>query len=662
MSIVSPGVKLNAAQESAATHGVVRGSATTCDPLLIIAGAGTGKTNTLAHRAANLMACGVPANRMLLLTFTRNAATEMSARIHGILPATPGAASSKMPWAGTFHSVGLRLLKLHGGGAGLEKRFTILDQDDAVALMTGAALGCDTKSTTLPTPAEALAIYSFGVNARLPTDVVLSQRYPGWTDQLADLQRLFQRYVKDKRSSNVVDFDDLLLLWLQLFERPKTARALRQMFDHILVDEYQDTNALQAEILKRLTPDGCGLTVVGDDAQAIYSFRAADVRNILDFRAQYGPKAKIIKLEENYRSTSAILDASNAVIDLASARFDKTLRANSNDGAKPRLVTVADESEQTRYVIKVLLANQRAGISLDQQVVLFRSARDCADLERELVKLNIPYVKSGGQTLVDAKFIKDATAVVRWASNSRDVVAAHRVLELMPGIGPATAGKLIKKVRDRRLYRYLKAFAPPAMATKQWPEFVKLMRALRSSKAAWPKQMVDVHVWCASLRTKPEDGGQRFDQDAATLAALTSGFKSRRKFLEAVAVEPSDAMTSGNGTASAGRLTISTIHSAKGREFEAVFVLNAVEGCVPSARSREDTDLIEEERRLLYVAMTRAKRQLTLLLPQEISGWPGTADYGAVTRTRFIPANILHHFKHTTQVAKRRGLTLTFLE
>lgn len=663
--------KLNPAQQSAVNYGVTKSSAATCGPLLIIAGAGSGKTRTLAERAANLIARGIPPNRILMLTFTRNAAAEMSQRVQGIvtqqMTGNNWGRHFKMPWSGTFHGTGLKLLRLHREAAGLDKHISILDQNGAVAVMSRAraTFGNDDSDTTLPDAASAQRIYSFAINAQQPLRSVLARRFPEWLHQHDQLDQLFKRYTRNKRQSSLLDFDDLLLLWLKLFTDRSAARSLKSMFDHVLVDEYQDTNALQAAILWKMAPNGKGLTVVGDDDQAIYSFRSADVRNILDFPDQFTPRAKIITLQDNYRSTAAILDASNAVIGLAKTRFDKTLQANNERGGKPALVTVADEVEQARYVVERVLTNLNGGIGLAQQAVLYRNDAHCAEVERELVRQNVSYSKSGGHKLTDAKGVKDVLAVLQWASRSRDVVAARHMLQLMPGIGPVKADAVIATVRNRRLLPALKAFKPPAKVAPNWRKFVQLMRSLRSKRASWPGQIAAVHAWCKRIGDADQNETEkRGERDVATLTVLAANSKSRRRFLEALALEPHDLSVDGDAEP-AESLTLSTIHSAKGREFEAVFVLNAVEGCLPNSQSHGDEDKLDEERRLLYVAMTRAKNQLTIMLPEDVEGSssfgssPALAD--VVARSRFIPKEIVRHFDKLKEVPEATGFRLTFI-
>jgi len=376
---------LNAEQRSAVEHGVVTIGANVAGPLLVIAGAGSGKTNTIAHRVAHLIVNGTDPGRILLLTFSRRAAAEMERRVERIVTAAvgPSRTVTRIGWSGTFHAVGARLLRSHANAIGLEPSFTIHDRQDSQDLMNLVRLerGLAEKDRRFPLKDTCLAIYSRAVNAGETLEAVLLKQYPWCVEWKDDLRDLFEAYVEAKQNQHVLDYDDLLLYWGELMKVPELASEVRQLFDHVLVDEYQDTNALQAAILLGLKPDGTGLTVVGDDAQAIYGFRAANVRNILDFPAQFVPPATVVTLEENYRSTQPILTASNAVIGLARERFTKNLRTHRVADAKPALVTVADEVGQAHFIVESVLRNRESGAELKDQAVLFRASNHSAVLE-----------------------------------------------------------------------------------------------------------------------------------------------------------------------------------------------------------------------------------------------------------------------------------------
>ena len=442
--------KLNPEQRRAVEHGVVGRGANPAGPLLVIAGAGSGKTNTLAHRVAHLIVNGADPSRILMLTFSRRAAAEMHRRAERIVTVAHGqaaAARGGMSWSGTFHAVGARLLRMYAHAIGLDPSFTIHDREDSADLinLVRHELGFSAKAQRFPLKATCLAIYSRAVNASEDLPHVLRKQFPWCAEWEEPLRQLFDAYVEAKQKQHVLDYDDLLLYWRELMKVPELASEVGALFDHVLVDEYQDTNALQAAILLGLKPSGSGLTVVGDDAQAIYGFRAATVRNILDFPRQFQPPATIVTLEENYRSTPPILAASNAVIGLARERFTKNLRSQRNSGHKPGLVSVVDDLGQVSFVVETVIENREAGTTLKEQAVLFRTSHHSALLEIELNRRNIPFVKFGGLKFIEAAHVKDVLAVLRWAENPSDRVTGFRVLQLLDGIGPATAGKVLER-------------------------------------------------------------------------------------------------------------------------------------------------------------------------------------------------------------------------
>jgi DNA helicase-2/ATP-dependent DNA helicase PcrA len=449
--------KLNEAQREAVEYGTQASSAG--DPagaLLVIAGAGSGKTNTLAHRVAHLLVRGADPHRILLLTFSRRAASEMTRRVTRIAVNALGNRSviaQGLTWSGTFHSVGARLLRDYADLVGLSPSFTINDREDSADLMNLVRheLGLSAKEKRFPAKSTCFAIYSRVVNTGVSLATVLDQAFPWCREWEDDLRRLFAAYVNAKQQQSVLDYDDLLLYWSHLAAEPSIAADLSSRFDHVLVDEYQDTNKLQASILLSMKPDGRGLTVVGDDAQSIYSFRGATVRNILDFPNHFNPPAKCVTLERNYRSTQPILAASNAVIGLAAERYTKNLWTDKASAQRPRLVSVADEADQARYIVEQVLEAREGGMTLKQQAVLFRAAHHSAALEIELTRRNIPFVKFGGLKFLDSVHVKDVLAVLRWGENPRDRVAGFRVLQLLPGVGPAIAGRVLDQVAERSI-------------------------------------------------------------------------------------------------------------------------------------------------------------------------------------------------------------------
>jgi DNA helicase-2/ATP-dependent DNA helicase PcrA len=464
---------LNPAQRRAVDHGIGigRGKGTT-PPLLIAAGAGTGKTKTLAHRVARLILGGVDPRRLLLLTFTRRAALEMTRRAQQIIAASRGGAAIStdaelLPWSGTFHSIGNRLLRQYATTLALNPAFTVLDRADSADLidLVRNDLGLARARSRFPKKGTCLAIYSYTVNAGCPVAETLAEAFPWCGEWDAELKRLFGAYVAAKQHDDVLDYDDLLLYWREAARTLAIAAQMRAQFDDTLVDEYQDTNRLQADILLALAPDGAGLTVVGDDAQSIYGFRAATVRNILDFPGQFSPPAMVIALEHNYRSTQPILDAANAVMARASEGIAKTLTSSKPSAELPYLITVEDEAAQAIFVVDQVLEQREAGIELRHQAVLFRAAHHSARLEIEMARRNIPFVKYGGLKFIEAAHVKDVLAILRWAENPRDAIAGFRVLQLLPGIGPASAKKAMAYLGEHRFdLAELAGFRPPAAA------------------------------------------------------------------------------------------------------------------------------------------------------------------------------------------------------
>jgi DNA helicase II / ATP-dependent DNA helicase PcrA len=657
---------LNPEQQLAVEHGADLPEGTTPGPLLVIAGAGSGKTNTLAHRVAHLIAAGADPARILLLTFSRRAAAEMARRVERIVGARLGsnhpAVRSGIIWAGTFHGVGARLLRLYGSSIGLPPGFTILDREDAADLLDLARhdLGLSKQEARFPRKATCLAIYSQAVNAQTRLEATLSKAFPWCAMWDEKLKRLFSVYVEAKQRQGVLDYDDLLLYWAQMMRVPAIAVDVAERFDHVLVDEYQDTNRLQAAILLGLKPDGRGLTVVGDDAQAIYSFRAATVRNILDFPQAFTPPARVITLERNYRSTQPILAASNAVIALGAERFTKNLISERQSGQRPVLVTVEDEASQVRYVVNRILEQREAGITLKQQAVLFRTAHHSSALEVELVRRNIPFVKFGGLKFLEAAHVKDLLALLRWSENPKDQVAGFRVLQLLPGIGPTTARRVLDLVAGATSQAgALASFRPPSAATSDWPPFVELIDHMHCHRHGWPAELDQVCEWYAPhLERLHEDFPVRMG-DVEQLRMIAGGYSSRMQFLTELTLDPPEATSDEAGVPLLDEdyLILSTIHSAKGREWGVVSILNVVDGCIPSDMATGSEGEIEEERRLLYVAMTRAKDDLHLIVPhrffthqQHRSG--DRHVYAA--RSRFIPASILHLFECQTWMPPRR--------
>ena len=647
---------LNPAQRRAVEYGVSSGAP---GPLLVIAGAGTGKTQTLAHRVAHLILHGADPRRMLLLTFTRRAAHEMTRRAERIVAgalasahqATVRADAARVRWSGTFHAVGNRLLRLHAEQVGLDPAFTVLDRSDAADLLdlVRDSLGQSARAARFPKKATCLAIYSHTVNAQCPLEETLERAFPWCASWADDLRALFGGYVETKQRQHVLDYDDLLLYWHHLMEEPALAQQVGQRFDHVLVDEYQDTNALQAGILYRLRPNGAGMTVVGDDAQAIYSFRAATVRNILDFPTRFAPPAAVVTLEQNYRSTEPILEAANAVMSLAPEGFAKRLFSARASRERPVLAALEDETAQVEYVVERVLGHREAGIALQRQAVLMRAAHHSAALEIELAHRNIPFVKFGGLKFLEAAHVKDVVSVLRWVENPRDLVAAFRVLQLLPGVGPRTARAVVTAFEAAgSVFGALSRASVPPAAMHDWSRLCDLLVRLRDARTEWHAQLGMVRQWYAPHLERLYDAAPVRAGDLDQLEQIAGVYPTRERFLSELALDPPDASgdEAGPPLLDEDYLILSTIHSAKGQEWDAVYVLNVVDGCIPSDMATGRPEEIDEERRLLYVAMTRARDHLYLLQPLRFhTRQHRFSDHHVyVPRSRFLPDETLPAF------------------
>jgi DNA helicase-2/ATP-dependent DNA helicase PcrA len=655
MQSPDPLESLNPQQREAATHGTGDTAGDT-RPLLVIAGAGSGKTSTLAHRVANLIRHGADPQRMMLLTFSRRAAQEMERRVGTVLREALGLSGAQppaLPWSGTFHGLGARLLREYAPRIGLEENFTIHDRGDAEDLMglVRHEIGMAETKKRFPLKGTCLGIYSRVLNTREPLPLALQSLYP-WCAQWEDeLKRLFGAYVEAKQQQNVLDYDDLLGFWADMMGEPALAAEVGARFDHVLVDEYQDTNRLQAEILLALKPTGQGVTVVGDDAQSIYSFRGATVRNILDFPQEFSQPARVVTLERNYRSTQPILEASNAVIAAARERHAKNLHTDKASGQRAQLVLVPDEAQQARWVADQVLRQRETGAALKSQAVLFRTSHHSAALELELARRNIPFVKFGGLKFLEAAHVKDLMALLRFAHNPRGRMAGFRAVQLVPGIGAASATRLLDAMAEAGdPHAALQAFEPPAAAREDWAQLAALFARLNEPALAWPADLELAKAWYLPQLERLHDDAQVRRLDVEQLARLAAGYGSRERFLTELTLDPPEATSdrSGPPLRDEDYLILSTIHSAKGQEWKAVHVLNVVDGCIPSDLATGTTGDLEEERRLLYVAMTRAREQLHLLVPQRfyVSQQAGGGDRHVYAgRSRFITEAMAAHFE-----------------
>jgi ATP-dependent DNA helicase UvrD/PcrA len=660
---------LNPEQRRAVEHGVKQ-DGIVGPPLLVIAGAGSGKTNTLAHRVAHLIVNGADPRRILLMTFSRRAAAEMRRRVERIAGKALGTNSQNLTealtWAGTFHGIGVRLLREYAERIGLDPAFTIHDREDSADLinLVRHEQGLSKTERRFPAKGTCLAIYSRCVNSETPLEQVLAATFPwcaGWTNEL---RRLFAAYVEAKQAQNVLDYDDLLLYWAQMMSEAVLAGDVGERFDHVLVDEYQDTNRLQSAILLSLKPRGEGLTVVGDDAQSIYSFRAATVRNILDFPDQFTPRAEIVTLDRNYRSVQPILAAANGVIGLARERFTKNLWTERQSSKKPQLVALRDEADQASYVVEQVLLNREQGSLLKQQAVLFRTSSHSGSLEIELTRRNIPFVKFGGLKFLEAAHVKDVLAVLRFAENPRDRIAGFRILNILPGVGPASAHCVLQRIAESAdpAAMLCELPAPPRVGAN-WSSFVEMIVKLCNCK--WPIDLELARLWYQPHLERIHEDAEIRGADLIQLEQIAGSYPSRERFLSELTLDPPQATSDQAGVPLLDEdyLILSTIHSAKGQEWKSVFVLNVVDGCIPSDLGAGTAEELEEERRLLYVAMTRARDELHLLIPQRFYSHSQRSlgdRHLYASRTRFVPESLLPLFERSgwsTTAEGSRGVT-----
>lgn len=659
---------LNNAQREAVTH--------SDGPLLVIAGAGTGKTKTLACRVAWLVQQGVSADKILLLTFTRRAAGEMLRRAgHMTSQSTTGAV-----WGGTFHAIANRLLRVYGSAIGLSRDFTVMDQGDAADLMNllRSELGLAGKNRRFPKKGTLNSIYSRVVNSQAQLTRILDKEYPWCREEADDIGRIFSAYIERKREQNVADYDDLLLFWGALCDSEAGA-TIADRFEHVLVDEYQDTNRVQAGILRGMRKRHQNIMVVGDDAQSIYSFRAATIRNILDFPKNF-EGARTVTLEQNYRSTTPILDASNAVMQDAKERFTKTLWSNRMSAEMPSVVTCGDEHEQCNAVCDRIIQYTEQGIPLMRQAVLFRAGHHSDALEIELSHRNIPFHKYGGLKFIEAAHVKDVLAILRIMENPHDELSWHRILLMMDGVGPKTAQRVMGDIHVRRrpvsndnnggnstgdLCTPLRAWLrelpnlPPAAR-----DHGSRLRTILSDCTGIPMgsakdaasceapplnvQVERIRHFYAPLCRQTYDNHEVRLRDIEQLEVIATRYKSRSRFVTDLTIDPpaSTSELAGPPELDEDWLTLSTVHSAKGCEWDVVHIIHAADGMFPSDMAVGDQEGIDEERRLFYVAMTRAKDHLHVYFPLRYYHTKHRLGdgHGFAQLTRFLPHKVRHLF------------------
>ena len=630
--------ELNDRQRDAVVHGD--------GPLLIVAGAGTGKTRTLACRVSYLVAHGVQPERILLLTFTRRAAEDMLKRATSL--ATVDGTLARRVWGGTFHATANRLLRIYAKTAGLSPEFTILDRSDAEDLVNVVRtdLSLTSRERRFPRKATCVAIYSRRVNGNEDLETVLKRDFPWcgiWCEQL---KTLFTEYVARKQRQNLLDYDDLLLYWNSLLQEDRLAESIGGRFDHILVDEYQDTNPVQSSILIGMRRQNRNITVVGDDAQSIYGFRSATVRNMLDFPVHF-PGARIVTLEQNYRSRQPILDTTNRVISQARERFTKELWTPRTGGQKPRLITCLDENQQDETVIRAVLEHFEQGIPLRNQAVLFRASSHSNSLELALAGRNIPFRKYGGLRFLETAHIKDLIAILRIAENPRDEMAWYRVLQLLEGVGPVTAAAAFRHVADNAFdassLSTFKASIPVGEAISGLAALLKDLEGFGQENPSGQVERI-IEFYLPVLKDNYDDHEPRA-QDIAHLAQLGQNCGTRRQFLTELVLDPpvSTGDLADPPTKDEDWLVLSTIHSAKGLEWDAVYLIHAADGNLPSDLATGSAVEIEEELRLAYVAMTRARNFLYVLWPLRYyhrSSGPNTDSHSYAQVSRFFTREV----------------------
>lgn len=585
-------------------------------PTLVVAGAGTGKTRTLIYRVAWLVETGVKPEQIVLLTFTRRSSREMLTRASVLLDGR-----CNLVRGGTFHAFCLSILKRHAARIGFPNNFTILDSADAADVVDVLRTRADIRKgeKRFPKKRTLLSMFSAVRNRGESIDDLLESTYPQFVEYRDQLLMLLKEYDRYKREHGLMDYDDLLFNTLRLFdEHPDIRKRVSAACRHVLVDEYQDTNRAQAELVRAFASVHGNVMVVGDDAQSIYRFRGADFRNILAFPGEF-PGTEILKLEHNYRSTQSILDLANHILDSARRKYEKELFTERTDGDLPALVPAPDDRFESRFVAQMVLQLREEGIALADMAVLFRSGFNSYDLEVELNRRNIPFVKYGGLKLSEAAHIKDVLAHLKVIENPKDAIAWNRVLQLLEGIGPKTAGRIIEwiesegddpfRLRDRPYSaRYIESLT----------SLFEMLRGVRGSGAPPARELETVLAYYEPVlkRVYYEDYPKR-EQDLDHFVALAESFSSRSEFLSSLALDPVEltALDAEPEHDDESPLVLSTIHSAKGLEFKVVFLIHALEGVLPSSYAVGDTDAMDEELRLLYVAVTRAADQLFISYP-----------------------------------------------
>jgi len=638
-------------------------------PALVIAGAGSGKTRTLTYRVAYLLEQGIPPERILLLTFTNKAAGEMMQRVVSLL-------GRQLPslWGGTFHSIGARILRTHADVLGYQRDFTILDRDDSKDLIKACLTeaGIETKGTHFPKPDVLCEIFSLAVNTHRTIVEMLEGPFDYFENHSAKIADVQKRYAARKRATNAMDFDDLLALWLRLLhEHADVREQYQRRFQFILVDEYQDTNKLQSDLIDLLAGRHHNVTVVGDDAQSIYAWRGANFQNIFEFPKRY-PGAKVFKIETNYRSTPEILRVANAAIAANTQQFTKELAPARKSGLKPALVACVDAAEQAAFIAQRVGELPEEGVNLNQVAVLYRSHFHALELQLELTRRQIPFAITSGIRFFEQAHIKDATAYLKLVANPRDEVAFKRLVQLLPGIAAKGADKLWTNIRSQ-LNVPGSGLQNPEPGTLSLEQKTPLAVALQKISRSVPKKAAVAWAQLVATISQLEDGTvrqsaakmlrlvldagyddylketydnyQRRQEELQQLAEFAFQFGSLEDFLTQLALL-TNVEAEADPEDDAEKIRLTTIHQAKGLEFDVVFVIMLCDGLFPSERSMQTDDGEEEERRLFYVAITRARNELYLSYPLMRSSFGGSGEtfHGPSRFLSEIPRDLLNEW------------------
>jgi DNA helicase-2/ATP-dependent DNA helicase PcrA len=635
---------LNEKQYQAATAGN--------GPILVVAGAGSGKTRTLAYRVAYLVSKGVAPDRILLLTFTRRAAKEMLDRAAQVLENKSTVLTQV--WGGTFHATANRLLRIYSKAIGLSPDFTIMDQGDAQDLLDvirHKKIGKQKKR--FPRKSTLLSIYSRRMNSGENLDSIIKNLFPWCASWKNELKEIFKEYVVQKQKQNILDYDDLLFYWYNILEDKTVSESIESRFDHILVDEYQDTNKLQADILLNMRKTNKNIMVVGDDAQSIYSFRAATVKNILDFPKLY-PDTKIIILEQNYRSKEPILKTTNNLIEQAKERYSKELFSVRDGDDLPKLITCKDENDESDKVIELVLKHYEEGVKLSDQAVLFRAGSHSAALEIALMKKEIPFRKYGGLKFLEAAHVKDFLGIIRILVNRKDEMAWFRIMQLIEGVGPATASLVFSHLQNNNFN--LDSFQSAQVSKLIRLELLRLRKLFigmeKSSITTLSNLLSMVQSFYKPLLENNYENSQPRLHDIEHLVELGKAYKTLSQFLTDLVLDPPSSTSDFAGMSKKDDdfLVLSTIHSAKGCEYDSVYLIHAADGCIPSDMSTGSEKEIEEELRLAYVAMTRARNYLYITWPLRFYSRPqGFSDRHVYSQcSRFFTPEVLKTMDNVT--------------